>query len=142
MTDNVVQLRKPEEPRIWVCGHCGNTGFLLFEDGSTECKLCGFHDHEPRGRWVEHVIEDKSYDLPERDITDYATIDLAREAVLRSADRDTNVIVVIWPSGRLRVWSRFDHTDSDERKEWLRETLGAAAGLALGKPTGTRECPE
>jgi uncharacterized Zn finger protein (UPF0148 family) len=138
LVDNVISLATPSdpEPRLWVCGHCGSRHFELYEDGSTVCALCEFKDEDQRGNWHETVKPDEKAEKPEftRTITPYATIDFARQAVLKAPDEDTCAILVLWPNGRIRAWSVYDRTSDDKAKADFRNLLRQAEELLIGKP--------
>jgi hypothetical protein len=147
---NVVQFgKKPEEPEdsnptVWTCGSCGCQNFFLYSDGSTECSLCGSIDTNQRGGWLEQLEPDPEFDedTQPRENVAHGTEDFARAAVVKAIDKEAVAIVVLWPTGRIKLWSVFDRSDSEERKGWLRRTLDVAASLALGERSDTNDLPD
>lgn len=144
-TDNIVQLKPKQDPRVWVCGHCGCQNFLLYEDGTTECALCRFKDAEQRGGWAEHTKPDPDFDpgsLVPRYDTDHGTADLAKAVILKSVDADAVGVVVVWPNGKIRLWSVFSVADTPERQGWFRRILQTAADVAFGVASDPGNLPE
>lgn len=144
--DNIVQLRptEPTEPRIWTC-HCGCRTFELYEDGHTECALCGQTTIDENDGWakIKKAATDATVDTPVRNVDQFDTADFAKASILKSIDNDTVAIVVIWPTGYIRGWSVFSNYDTPERKDWVKHTLSSAATLLIGgEPIGTDDLPE
>lgn len=137
---------KPEDsdPTVWTCGGCGCQNFFLYSDGSTECSLCGSIDASQRGGWLEQLEPDPEFDedTQPRENTSHGTEDFARAAVMKAVDKDAVAVVVLWPTGRVKLWSVFDRKDSEERKSWLRRTLDVAASPALGDRADTSSLPD
>ena len=136
MSADIVPLHQEEkpDPRVWTCAFCSCRTFYLYEDDSTECAMCGYHDPNPEGQWKERLRPDPTLDpnVVTRDIVPFGVASLARASVVKSIDDEAVAVAVLWPSGRIRLWSVFDHNDSPKRKSWLRKMLGITAGLALG----------
>jgi hypothetical protein len=144
---NVVQFGKtPEEPNdeVWTCAHCGSQNFFLYRDGRTECSLCHGMGDDAEGGWLENLNEadDFDKDIAPRQNVDHGTVDFARAAVVKSIDEHTVAVAVLWPTGRIKMRSVFSEADAPERKSWLKTTLAAAAGLALGERADTGDLPE
>ena len=143
---NVVQFGKtPEEPNdeVWTCAHCGSQNFFLYSDGTTECSLCSFIGDDAGG-WLDNLSTAKDFDedITPRQNVNHGVEDFAKQAIVRSLDGEEVAIAVLWPTGRLKLWSIFSNDDTPERKDWLRKMFSAAAGLALGEREDTSDLPE
>lgn len=147
---DIVQLHpttKPEAPGVWTCSGCGSQTFYLFEDGTTACALCGFigSGANESGGWLENLRPDPNMDpeIMPRARTDHGSADLARAAVLRDGrDPGAVAVVIIWPSGRLRVWLGLGGKAQGSEHGWFKDTLTAAADLAFGVRHDTGPAPE
>ena len=130
--------------RIWTCALCGCQTFYLYEDGHTECGICGHHGYDASGGWAEQVkpSADFNNEMPKRANAPYGTADLARAAVLKAVDDQACALTVIWPTGRIKVWSVFNHRTNQDQKDWLHIAMRNAASLALGEPDSLDEMPE
>ena len=130
---SVIEFKKPEtENRIWTC-QCGCQTFELYEDNTTVCPLCGTVGE---GHWREDLKVLEHTDAPVRSTVHHGSPEFARAAVMRDAKSDDTVILVsIKKSGLTRVWSDTSHFETDEQKEWLRQTVKGAAELMLNAPS-------
>lgn len=146
MTDNVVTPAfgrkpeaEPEEPRIWVCV-CGCKDFMLREDETTECALCG---RLGDGHWTKNLTDsDEPPPSYIRTSVDHGTIDLAKKSLLRDVDdADTLLLVVGRRDGTLRAWKKSDELESPEQREWIRSMMQGATALMLDEKFETEEKP-
>lgn len=130
---------EPEDPRIWVCV-CGCKDFMLHEDETTECALCG---NIGDGHWTKNLVDsDKPKPGYIRTSVDHGTVDLAKKSILRDVDEpDTLILVVGRRDGTLRAWTKSNELETPEQKEWLRSMMQGATGLMLDEPHETGEKP-
>lgn len=124
----------PDDILVFVCGNCGSRNFELYQDGQTECALCG-RIGEP-GHWHERVkIADGEGPEYTREIVNHGSAEFAKASVMKSAkDADVCAVVVVYSSGRVRAWSDVDRNSDDDRKSWVRRVLTTAANLINGDP--------
>ncbi len=107
MTDNIIQIEKPE-PLIYVC-ECGCSSFGLLSDGSTECQNCGTVDAEWHGGWENHdpVLRGKDASASFTDTTGNGSVDFARARMSRIAsDDDCTLIVIAKDDSTVHVWPK------------------------------------
>lgn len=141
---NVIPLKPKADPMIWTCGECGCQTFYLYNDDSTECALCGCHDTQPRGRWLETLKDDETVpeDIPLRTNVVHASAEFARKSTLKSVGEDTVMIAILQRDGRIKAWSEVSQESTPEQQEWLRHTMTAATALTLGETASTDDYPE
>lgn len=133
------ETAEPEELKIWVCV-CGCKDFMLHENGATECGLCG---KIGEGHWTEGLV-DSAEPKPAyvRTTVDHGTVAFAKERVLRDAnDDDTMILIIGRRDGTIRLWTKSDELVTPEQKDWLRSMMKGATGLMLDEPHATGEKP-
>lgn len=142
---NVVQFGAPkEDPKVWTCAGCGCQNFFLYSDGTTECSLCHHVGDDATGGWLENLRKDPDFDedIVPRLNTPHGTADFAKAAVMKSVDADSVAIAVLWPNGKIRLWSIFDQTDTPERQAWFRRALQTCADLVFGVVSDPGDLPD
>lgn len=136
MTDNVITLPTAQAPadQIWVCGHCGQSVFELYRDGTTGCRGCGHRGEHPNGAWENWEPTAEPPDRVTRTTTVFDSASFAQRSIINSIDDEISVLVIAKDDGMIRAWSAYNHESSHEAKTTVRYLLAQAASLILGDP--------
>ena len=135
--ENVVEL-KPPAPRVWICG-CGSASFLLLDDGTAECSMCGYEPSVALGGWKD-IDRDKRSDVdaPTVDIHGNGSLEFVRAYIVKKAGEDDVLAVsVCHEGGEINTWSS---AETPDQIDWvgrkLRECIDIIAEGASARKGG------
>lgn len=129
----IVEFPKKER-MIWRC-NCGSVHLMLYDDGTTECSLCGVI--ETAGHWInERKVAPGEPEDYTRKIVQHATVEMARLSVLKRAkDNPGAALIVIERDGAVTISLPDPWYHEPEGRQWLRERIPTVRELLTGGET-------